>query len=264
MTAQAVNTLAERIANEMEELLEQAAPTPFEMASETLGRDLLQVLLQEVRTLPEPWQKMPEKRQAAVIERLTDCVESTVKKAVKILAAGGRPTIDGILESVAIKDGIKATFKVSQFNPLRHELIDSQGKVCLLVVANPDDYLGGMDEVAPDPDQNELELNGGDQDMQDPGAWDGGTVVGINLDAERVDIFGGYSLTELATSIALRKETIDLAYLQSRYALPYDEAKSLLLRLLDTGVITLETEGAQTSDQNIYRVAKKADDLNLE
>ena len=74
-----------------------------------------------------------------MIDRLTSCVEQTVTRAVKIIAAGGRPTIDGILESVAIKDGIKATFKVSQFNPLRHDLIDSQGKVCLLVVANPED-----------------------------------------------------------------------------------------------------------------------------
>ena len=265
MTAQAARDIAERIADDMEENLEEAAPSPFEMASETLGRDLLQGLLQEVRTLPDVWSKLPEKRQAAVIERLTSCVEQTVTRAVKIIAAGGRPTIDGILESVAIKDGIKATFKVSQFNPLRHDLIDSQGKVCLLVVASPEDHLGGMGDVQPDPDQNELELNGGDQDMQESGAWDGGTVAAINPNAERADIFAGYSLTELATSITLRKETIDLAYLQSRYAMPYDDAQRAMLRLLDTGVVTLETEG-ENPDQNIYRVGKKTEteDLSLE
>ena len=58
---------------------------------------------------------------------------------------------------------------------------------------------------------------------------------------------------------------IDLAYLQSRYAMPYDDAQRAMLRLLDTGVVTLETEG-ENPDQNIYRVGKKTEteDLSLE
>lgn len=45
-------------------------PTPIQLASETHGRDLLQVLLQEVHALPDVWPKLTEKKQAAVIERL--------------------------------------------------------------------------------------------------------------------------------------------------------------------------------------------------
>lgn len=136
--------------------------SPIQLASETMGRDLLQVLLQEVRALPDVWPKLNEKKQAAVIERFTSSIKYTVTQAVKLLAAGGNPTISGILESVAIKDGIKATFKINQLDPQRHDLIDSQGKVCLLVVANAADHLGGMDEVVPDPDQGELLNQGGE------------------------------------------------------------------------------------------------------
>nr|WP_298165266.1 DNA translocase FtsK [uncultured Pseudomonas sp.] len=161
MTAQAAQQIVEEVVDGLEVAAERPKPTPIEMASETLGRDLLQVLLQEVRALPDVWNKLTEKRQANVIERLRQVVEDTTKRTVKILAAGGRPTISGILESVAIKEGIKATFKVSQFDPMRHDLIDSQGKVCLLVVASAEDHLGGIDDVVPDPDQPPLDFDSG-------------------------------------------------------------------------------------------------------
>ena len=170
MTAQAVATTqaqpAQQIAGQVVETMEQAeelqALTPIEMASETLGRDLMQVALQEMRALPDAWPKLNEKKQTAVIERLRSAVERSVTIAVKLIAAGGNPTISGILESVAIKEGIKATFKVSQFDPMRHELTDSQGKVCLIVVANAADHLGGTDEVKADPDQADLLDKGGE------------------------------------------------------------------------------------------------------
>lgn len=162
---QAAQQIAEQVVESLvdtAEIVELPKPSPIELASETLGHDLLQVLLQEVRALPDVWPKLNEKKQAAVIERFTSTVTRAATHAVKLIAAGGNPTMSGILESVAIKDGIKATFKVSQADPMRHELIDSQGKVCLLVVANAADHLGGMDQVKPDPDQGELLEDGGD------------------------------------------------------------------------------------------------------
>ncbi|HFH3653321.1 TPA: hypothetical protein ACGJZ0_003808 [Pseudomonas aeruginosa] len=151
MTAQTAATIAQDFVEEFDE--EQPA-TVVSLAAETLGRDLLQALLQEVRVLPDVWPKLTEKKQADVIDRLRSTVERTVKYAVKLISAGERPAIGGILESVAIKEGIKATFKVSQFDPLRHDLIDRAGKVCMLVVADAEEYLQGMDTVVPDPDQS--------------------------------------------------------------------------------------------------------------
>ena len=99
-------------------------------------------------------------------------VERTVKHAVKLISAGERPAIDGILESVAIKEGIKATFKVSQFNPLRHDLIDRTGKSACWWWPTPLSTWRVWMLSSPDPDQNSLALeNGGDADgtgAQDP------------------------------------------------------------------------------------------------
>lgn len=244
--------------------------TPLQMASETLGRDLLQVCLQEMRDMPEVWAKMSEKRQGAVIERLASRVGASVKAAVRILAADNRPTIDGILESVAVKDGIKATFKVSQHNPERHHLIDSVNKVCLLVVASAADHLDGMDEVKADPDQSPLDLNGGDQDMQEPGAWGNDTQLHTGtstaddpLSVPGAETFAGHTLAELEAAVVTRKQTLNLGYLQSRFALSYDEARRVLLLMLEDGTISLETEGAHP-DENLYRVLKKPTELNLE
>ncbi|WP_269769320.1 DNA translocase FtsK [Pseudomonas aeruginosa] len=188
MTAQAAATIAEEL---VDDLAEELPSNITSIAAESLGRDLLQALLQEVRALPDVWQKMSEQRQAAVIERMRATVERTVKHAVKLISAGERPAIDGILESVAIKEGIKATFKVSQFNPLRHDLIDRTGKVCMLVVADAAEYLEGMDAIQPDPDQNSLALeDGGDADGT--GAQDPLYIEAVShvIDTRRVSISG--------------------------------------------------------------------------
>ncbi|MBG4490135.1 DNA translocase FtsK, partial [Pseudomonas aeruginosa] len=67
MTAQTAATIAQDLVEEFDE--EQPA-TVASLAAETLGRDLLQALLQEVRVLPDVWPKLTEKKQADVIDRL--------------------------------------------------------------------------------------------------------------------------------------------------------------------------------------------------
>ncbi|HBP4954962.1 DNA translocase FtsK [Pseudomonas aeruginosa] len=191
MTVQTAATIAQDLVEEFDE--EQPA-TVVSLAAETLGRDLLQALLQEVRVLPDVWPKLTEKKQADVIDRLRSTVERTVKYAVKLISAGERPAIGGILESVAIKEGIKATFKVSQFDPLRHDLIDRAGKVCMLVVADAEEYLQGMDTVVPDPDQSALALDESDDgdDAGGTGAQDPLYLEAVShvIDTRRISISG--------------------------------------------------------------------------
>lgn len=312
MTAQAAATLAEEI---VDEIAEEQPTTVVSLAAETLGRDLLQALLQEVRVLPDVWPKLTEKKQADVIDRLRSTVERTVKYAVKLISAGERPAIGGILESVAIKEGIKATFKVSQFDPLRHDLIDRAGKVCMLVVADAEEYLQGMDTVAPDPDQSALALDEGD-DADGTGAQDplyieavshvidtrqvsisglqrylkigynraariieememAGVVTPMNTSGTRdvvlksspepqndllsgaaetgAQTYGGHTIDDI-TVLVLRRDTLDINWLQSRFALSTDEALAAALKLLDDGVIVID-EAHGEPELNTYRVA---------
>ena len=314
MTAQAAATIAEGL---VDEIAEEQPTTVVSLASETLGRDLLQVLLQEVHALPDVWAKLAEKKQAEIIDRLRNAVNRNVKHAVKLISAGERPAIGGILESVAIKEGIKATFKVSQFDPLRHDLIDRTGKVCMLVVADAEEYLQGMDAVQPDPDQSALALeDGGDDDTDGTGAQDplyieavshvidtrqvsisglqrylkigynraariveelesAGVVTAPNGNGERevllqsppaaqndvlsgaadtgAQTYGGHTIDDI-TVLVLRRDTLDINWLQSRFALSTDEALSVALKLLDDGVIVID-EAPGEPELNTYRVA---------
>lgn len=130
-----------------------------EMTADTIGADILQALVQEIKLLPDLWVKMNKKKQDDVINRLRARVEHNVRMAVHLIASDNRTTIIGDLDQVTSKDGIKAVFKISSASKGRHHLFDSVGKACLIVIADADDVVGGMDEVQGESDQRAMDLN---------------------------------------------------------------------------------------------------------
>lgn len=255
------------------------------MTAETLGKSLLQGLIQEIRILPDVWQKLSEAKQTDVIERL----EQQVRNAATI--------------AVHTED-------------------------CLLIIGGAAEFLDGMKDVKADPDQNPLDLNGGDGDMEEDGAWGADTdplyqaavefvretrrasisaiqrklKIGYNraariiermekegvvtaadsnggrevLDAAVVEAefeeikaigverFAGHTLGEIAIGVATKKDVFDAAWLQSRFALTTEEAERVVLQLLDQGVIVLEQENEESRELNTYRVVKKPGDIALD
>src|SRR5690606_7257735 len=129
------------------------------MTAETIGVDILQALVQEIKLLPDVWAKMPKRKQDDVINRLRARVEHNVRMAVHLIASDNRTTVVGDLESVTSKDGIKAVFKISSNSNGRHHLLDTVGKACLIVIADADDVVGGMDEIQGEHDQRAMDLN---------------------------------------------------------------------------------------------------------
>lgn len=130
-----------------------------EMTADSIGRDILQALVQEIKLLPDLWVKMPKKKQDDVINRLRSRVDHNVRMAVHLIASDNRTTIVGDLDQVTSKDGIKAVFKISSASKGRHHLFDSVGKACLIVIADADEAVGGMDEVQGESDQRAMDLN---------------------------------------------------------------------------------------------------------
>ena len=122
------------------------APQDFRnMTADTIGKDLLQALVMELKLLPEPWQKLTKKKQDDIIDRLRNRVETNVKMAVHMLAAEGRTVVAGDLDQITIKDGVKAVVKFGTGAANLHELYEVAGKSVLVVVANAADHTGGMD-----------------------------------------------------------------------------------------------------------------------
>lgn len=127
-------------------------------AEASLGKSLLEALIQEIKLLPKPWQKLSRYDQDEVIGRLRSAVDEHVREAVLFVAADQRATAEATLKKVVFKDGITAEFTLSKTCPTRHELADAEGQLCLIVVADPGKYLGDMDGVKGEDDQRGMNL----------------------------------------------------------------------------------------------------------
>lgn len=132
--------------------------TTISVVLENIAGDLLSALVDEVRILPDVWPKIPEVEQGEIIDRLRARVTHNVREAVYAIAADGRITVAADLESITFKDGCKVTLRVGKNSGGKHDLIDAVGRAVLVVLANPEDYMGGLGEVRPDPDQRALDL----------------------------------------------------------------------------------------------------------
>jgi hypothetical protein len=160
------------------------------MTADTVGKDLLTALLQEIRLLPDVWVKLPKGKQEDIIDRLRDRVTSNVRMAVHLMASQGRTVVVGDLEQITIKNGTKAVIKIGRGAESLHELYDAQGKAVLIVVADAGDHTGGMDEIHGEADQRGLDLGheyhdndggGMDKDENDRGTTIDGEVRGTAI-----------------------------------------------------------------------------------
>ena len=142
-------------------------PTPSDIARETMTGDLRDCILDFMKhdKNPLPWNLQGENAQRETIEKVEKAVKSAVEKAVHIIAADARAVIVAKLDQVTVKDGIKATVSLSKADPLRHDLVDSQGLDVLMVVSSVETYKGEKKPVKITPDQKVLP--GTDDDGED-------------------------------------------------------------------------------------------------
>lgn len=141
------------------------APNVTDIAADTMLGDLMACLVDELR-MQHLWQAMPMEQQKETIYRIQSRVQENIRTAVEIIASDNRPTIVATVESVTVKDGIKAVVTLPRSDAQRHELCDATGMSVLLIVGGAAGYYGGTDQVAPDPDQPPL--NGfGDGEQRD-------------------------------------------------------------------------------------------------
>jgi hypothetical protein len=117
------------------------------------------IVVDEMKALPEVWQKLGEAEQRELIDRVKQRTADAVEDCVRIIATQGFTRIKASVESVTVKDGIKAQLALSKFDAARHDLIDAQGSTVFIVMADPDAFAGGTDKVKADPDQGALVLD---------------------------------------------------------------------------------------------------------
>ena len=122
------------------------------IAHELLVHDLVEAGLFEVKNLHSPWCKLNEGCQQEVIERMTEAAMKAAHTAIEIISSRNVSTIEITMKEVKFNSKqLTLTSIVDAKDPNRHDLIDSAGHLCLLVMA-PDDYAEGLDFIQPDRD----------------------------------------------------------------------------------------------------------------
>lgn len=142
-------------------------PETLAMTARTVGADLLNSLIREIKMLPNVWPKLTKQKQDDVIERLRTRVDDNIKMAVHLIAADGRTVVSGVLEQITIKNGSKAVVTVAKGDANAQALYGATSKQVLLVVADPREHTGGMDGVRGEDDQRGLNL--GEEHREDDG-----------------------------------------------------------------------------------------------
>ena len=148
-----------------------------QMTADSVGRDLLQGLILELKLLPEPWPKLSKTKQDDIIDRLAARVERLVGMAVHVLSSQGRVVVAGELDQITIKDGVKAVIKFASNAANLHQLYEYAGQAVLVVVADAEQHTQGMDEIEGEADQRAMDL-GHEYHDNDGGGMGGQTVDG--------------------------------------------------------------------------------------
>ena len=111
------------------------------------------MVISEIKAAGTPWQMMAQQQQDELIERVDKGVSASIERAVNTLVAHQFPVISGTLESVTVKDEIKAILKIDRHHPGGHEVMDSVGSRVRLVVVDTERFETKKGEETSDLDQ---------------------------------------------------------------------------------------------------------------
>lgn len=198
-------------------------PEEIVIASDTLGKDLLTFLIQEFKALQKPWQQLSESEQNTAIDRAKSRIEHAVTAAISILFGNGCVSVIADIEGVAIKDNVKCILKVSRTNTsdAMQVLFTAHNQPCRILLASPEQYLGGMDEVTGESDQSSLPLDA-------PTAEDD-------------------PLIDEAIKYCRENNKASISGLQRHLQTPYNRAARIVVALEDKGIIsTPDSKGTRT------------------
>lgn len=249
---------------------------PRQMTAETIGVNILKALITEIKLLPKVWAKIPQAKQDDVIARLRSCVEDNVSMAVHILASEGRTTVTGDLDTITIKDGVKALIKFNHAAEGMDSLYAATGRAVLVIVAAPvESYTAGMDKIKGESDQRGLDLGQEYHDndgggMGDEAAWRTNDAV---IEGELVqlpppvDDYEGPAdkdpLYKAAVRLVIEKQNTSCDFLASELRIRHFRALNMLDQMEADGIISKpDANGARVLCRNEAAIRKVlGDDL---
>jgi len=132
----------------------------------TLAGDVRDTLLDLYKTRPKTWSQMTEAEQQDIGRALEYAARELVKGVVDTIRTDGQEApVRAILEGYTDKGDVKAALKIKtgdeeDANRTILALHKARGKMVLITIASPDDYLGEREALHVDPDQSGLKFEG--------------------------------------------------------------------------------------------------------
>ncbi len=117
------------------------AHTPTVFSEKILLAELMAITLDELKAAQDIWQRLSQNEQDEVIERLQKRCADAAKQTVNLILSAGFARLTGTLESVAVKDGIKAVLTFSATDPERHSLTDATGGKVTVVLTDTNGFV---------------------------------------------------------------------------------------------------------------------------
>ena len=145
-----------------EETNEVAPDGDMPLAAEELFADWRDTLLDEVKAMPEVWQKLGQQQQDELIERVDLRGKGSVKRAARAFAAHSFAVVAGELEGIHIKKGkARATVAIASVTEGVLDLADMTDEQVLIVLVDERQFMVASGHVKSDPDQADLPLADG-------------------------------------------------------------------------------------------------------
>ncbi|WP_431978619.1 DNA translocase FtsK [Pseudomonas fungipugnans] len=215
------------------------------IAHELLVHDLVNMVLFELKNLHSPWSKLNEGCQQEVIDRATESATEAAHNAIAIISSRNVSTIEVTMKEVKFNSKqLTLTSIVDAKDPNRHDLIDSAGRLCLLVMA-PDDYAEGLDFIQPDRDQPDLPLHASEL----TGSLFPASTGPDEPDGNELPDFTGEGedpLYQEAVTFVMETRRPTISAIQRKLKIGYNRAARMLEGMEQTGIVTaMNTNGAR-------------------
>jgi hypothetical protein len=127
--------------------------------AETLSGDIRDALLTHVRSIKVPWTMLSEDEQQNAIDAIQETAKHAVRVVASIIATQGLPHIVVSVGKWTVKDGVKVEVEASSLVENITKLAEHGTGAAVLVLSEPDMYIGERAPATADKDQPDLPIN---------------------------------------------------------------------------------------------------------